>query len=109
MLKSALLVRCLRCGRNHVFAGVLDIRLACSECGLEFTAHDAGDGPAAASIFLIGAIAVELALWVDRQFEPDLWVHALIWPVLVPPLSLLVMRFAKAMLLGLQWRHVSTS
>lgn len=109
MLKSALLGRYPRCGGGHVFAGLLDIRPACSECGLDFTAHDAGDGPAVAGIFLIGAIAVGLALWVDRRFEPDLWVHALIWPVLVLPLSLLVMRFAKAMLLGLQWRHRSTS
>jgi uncharacterized protein (DUF983 family) len=32
-----------------------------------------------AGIFLIGAIAVGLALWLDRRFEPDLWVHALAW------------------------------
>lgn len=62
-----------------------------------------------AGIFLIGAIAVGLALWVDRRFEPDVWVHALIWPAMVLPLSLIVMRFAKAMLLGLQWRHRRTS
>ena len=109
VLKSALLGRCPRCGRGHVFAGVLDIRPACTDCGLDFTAHDAGDGPAMAGIFLIGAIAVGLALWVDRRFEPDVWVHALIWPAMVLPLSLIVMRFAKAMLLGLQWRHRRTS
>jgi uncharacterized protein (DUF983 family) len=62
-----------------------------------------------AGIFLIGAIAVIMALWVDARFEPPLWAHALIWPLVVLPLSLLVMRFAKAMLLGLQWRHRSTS
>ena len=57
-----------------------------------------------AGIFVIGAIAVIMALWVDARFEPPLWAHALIWPVV-----LLVMRFAKALLLGLQWRHRSTS
>jgi len=62
-----------------------------------------------AGIFLIGTIAIVLALWVDRRFEHDLWVHALIWPAVVLPLSLLVMRYAKAMLLGLQWRHRSTN
>jgi uncharacterized protein (DUF983 family) len=31
-----------------------------------------------------------------------------IWPVVVLPLSVLVMRLAKAMLLGLQWRHRGT-
>lgn len=62
-----------------------------------------------AGIFVIGALAVIMALWVDARFEPPLWLHALIWPVVVLPLSLLVMRLAKAMLLGLQWRHRSTS
>jgi len=62
-----------------------------------------------AGIFVIGAIAVVLALWVDARFEPALWVHALIWPAVVLPLSLMVMRVAKAMLLGLQWRHRSTT
>lgn len=62
-----------------------------------------------AGIFLIGAIAVALALWVDARFEPPLWVHALVWPAVVLPLSLLVMRIAKAMLLGLQWRYRRTT
>jgi uncharacterized protein (DUF983 family) len=105
LLKSALLGRCPQCGRGHVFAGLLDIRPACSACGLDLSAHDAGDGPAMAGIFLIGAITVVLALWVDARFEPPLWLHALIWPVVVLPLSLIVMRVAKALLLGLQWRH----
>jgi len=108
LLKSALLGRCPQCGRGHVFWGLLDIQPACSVCGLDLSAHDAGDGPAMAGIFLIGAIAVILALWVDARFEPDLWVHAVIWPVVVLPLSVLVMRLAKAMLLGLQWRHRGT-
>ncbi len=90
------------------FFGLLEIRPDCAACGLDFSAHDAGDGPAMAGIFVIGAIAVVLALWVDRRFEPALWVHALIWPAVVLPLSLLVMRLAKAMLLGLQWRHRPT-
>jgi uncharacterized protein (DUF983 family) len=109
VLKSALLGRCPRCGRGHIFAGLLDIRPACAACGLDLSAHDAGDGPAMAGIFLIGAIAVIMALWGDARFEPPLWAHALIWPLVVLPLSLIVMRFAKAMLLGLQWRHRSTS
>jgi uncharacterized protein (DUF983 family) len=109
VLKSALLGRCPQCGRGHLFSGLLDIHPACSVCGLDLRAHDAGDGPAMAGIFLVGAIAIILALWVDARYEPDLWVHALIWPAVVLLLSLLVMRFAKAMLIGLQWRYRGTN
>lgn len=102
---AALLGRCPRCGRGRLFSGLLDIRPACEVCGLDLGAHDAGDGPAVAAIFLIGAVTVVAALTVDARFEPPLWVHALIWPAFVLPLSILTIRVAKAALVALQWRH----
>jgi len=101
----ALLGRCPRCGRGPLFSGLLAIREACPACGLDLRAHDAGDGPAVAGIFVVGAAAVIAALVVDVKYEPPLWVHALLWPVLVLPLSVWVMRIAKAVLVGLQYRH----
>jgi len=101
----ALLGRCPRCRRGPLFSGLLAIREACPACGLDLRAHDAGDGPAVAGIFVVGAAAVIAALVVDVKYEPPLWVHALLWPVLVLPLSVWVMRIAKAVLVGLQYRH----
>nr|WP_255569349.1 DUF983 domain-containing protein [Neoroseomonas alba] len=100
-----MLGRCPRCGKGKLFRGLLDIRDSCDVCGLDLRAHDAGDGPAVAGIFVIGALAVGLALWVDVRFEPPLWVHAVVWPLFVLPLSVLTMRWAKAALVALQWRH----
>lgn len=104
-LIAALTGHCPRCGKGKLFQGLLAIRPSCSSCHLDLSAHDAGDGPAMAGIFVIGAIAVILALWVDARFRPDLWVHAVIWPLVILPLSLLVMRGAKALLVALHWRH----
>jgi uncharacterized protein (DUF983 family) len=39
------------------------------------------------------------------KVEPPLWVHALIWPAVILGLSILVMRWAKALLIGLAYRH----
>jgi uncharacterized protein (DUF983 family) len=103
--RAALLGRCPRCGRGNLFRGLLEIRDACPACGLDLRAQDAGDGPAVAGIFLVGAIAVWAALWTDARFAPPLWLHALLWPALVLPLSVGVMRLAKALLVALQWRH----
>ncbi len=105
LVAAALLGRCPRCGKGKLFKGLLDIRESCEVCGLDLRAHDAGDGPAVAGIFVIGALAVGLALWVDVRYAPPLWVHALVWPLFVLPLSVLTMRWAKAALAGLQWRH----
>lgn len=102
---AALRGRCPRCGKGALFRGLLDIRPACGACGLDLSAHDAGDGPAVAAIFVIGAATVGAALWVDVRYTPPLWLHAVLWPALVLPLSVLTMRVAKAALVGLQWRH----
>ena len=105
LVTAALLGRCPRCGKGKLFRGLLDIRETCDHCGLDLRGHDAGDGPAVAGIFVIGAVTVIAAIWVDVKFEPPLWVHAVLWPALVLPFSLLTMRVAKAALVALQWRH----
>ncbi len=96
---------CPRCGRGALLRGLLELRERCEACGLDLRAHDAGDGPAVGAIFLVGAAAMLGAFWVEFRFEPPLWVHALLWPALVLPASVLVMRVAKALLVALQWRH----
>ena len=105
LVTAALLGRCPRCGKGALFHRGLEVRDTCDACGLDLRAHDAGDGPAVAGIFVIGAITVGLALWVDTRFEPPLWVHALLWPAVVLPLSVVTMRVAKAALVALQWKH----
>jgi len=105
LVPAALLGRCPRCGSGPLFIRVLEVRESCPACGLDLRAHDAGDGPAVAGIFLVGAIAVIAALWVDSRFQPPLWVHALLWPALVLPLSVFIMRVAKAALVALHYRH----
>jgi uncharacterized protein (DUF983 family) len=105
LARAALLGRCPRCGSGPLFSGLLAVRESCPECGLDLSAHDAGDGPAVAGVFLVGAFTVVAALVVDVKYEPPLWVHALIWPVVILGLTLFVTRFAKALLVGLQYRH----
>ena len=56
--KAALLGRCPRCGKGALFRGLLDVRDTCESCGLDLRSHDAGDGPAVAGIFVLGAITV---------------------------------------------------
>ena len=105
LLPVALLGRCPRCGRGPLFSGLLQVRDTCPACGLDLRAHDAGDGPAVAGIFIVGTAAMIGALVVDVKYEPPLWVHALLWPALVLPFSVWVMRVAKAALAALQYRH----
>lgn len=103
--RVALLGRCPRCGSGPLFSGLLGLRESCPNCGLDLRPFEAGDGPAVAGIFLVGAITVIAALMVDVRYAPPLWVHALIWPGVILGLSILVMRLAKAALAALQYRQ----
>lgn len=103
--RVALAGRCPRCGRGPLFEGVLSVRPSCPACGLDLKAHDAGDGPAVLAIFVLGALLVGGAMWLEFTREPPLWVHAVLWPVVSLPLAVAVMRPAKAALVALQYRH----
>ena len=105
LVPVALLGRCPRCGSGPLFSGLLAVREACPACGLDLRAHDSGDGPAMAGIFVVGALVVIAALVVDVKYQPPLWLHALLWPVAILVLSLVVMRIAKGLLVALQYRH----
>ena len=101
----ALLGRCPRCGGGPLFAGLLNVRDGCDKCGHDLRPYAAGDGPAVAGIFIVGTVAVVGAVLVDIKYEPPMWVHLVIWPAVVLPLSIWIMRVAKAGLAWAQCRH----
>ena len=88
-----------------MFAGLLTVRERCEACGLDLRATDTGDGPAVLVVFVLGAVVVTMAFWVEFHFAPPLWVHAVLWPVVTIPLAVLMMRPLKAALVALQYRY----
>lgn len=105
LLKIALTQCCPRCGRGKLFSGLLTVRERCDVCGLDLNKHAAGDGPVVLVMLVLGTILVVSAFYVDIHFEPPLWVHAIVWPVVGLPLALLLMRPLKALFVALQLRH----
>jgi uncharacterized protein (DUF983 family) len=104
-LRAAFGARCPRCGKGPLFAGFLTIADKCAVCGLNLGAHDIGDGPVPFIVLIVGGIAVGLALWTELTFAPPMWVHGLLWPPLIIGLSLYLLRFLKALLMALQFKH----
>ena len=74
-------------------------------CGLNLGAADTGDGAAAFIILIESVVLVGLAFWVEFRFNPPLWVHAILWPVLAIPATILMMRPFKAFLVAQQFRN----
>jgi uncharacterized protein (DUF983 family) len=101
---AALRCRCPRCGRGPLYTGLLTIRDRCAVCDLDLRAVDAGDGATVAVIFLLSIILIGLAFWVEFRFNPPLWVHAVLWPVLAIPMAIGMMRPFKAALVAQTYR-----
>jgi uncharacterized protein (DUF983 family) len=105
-LRAGLSRRCPRCGEGRLFEGYLHVRPRCEACGLDFSTHDTGDGPAVFVILILGALVVALALLVEAAFRPSIWLHALLWGILTVGGALVLLPPFKATLVALHYRHV---
>jgi uncharacterized protein (DUF983 family) len=105
VLKAGLAARCPRCGEGPLFRGPLALRERCENCGLDYKFIDTGDGPAVFGIMILGFLVLGGALIVEFKIGPPVWVHLLLWGVGTPLLALGLLRFLKALLIALQFKH----
>lgn len=104
-ISTGLHCRCPRCGRGKLYAGYLALAARCEVCGLDLRAVDSDDGPAVFVMFIVLVVTVPLVFLVWARFEPPIWVHMVLWPVVIIGLSLWLLRPAKAIMVALQFKH----
>lgn len=104
-VRAALTCACPRCGKGPLFVKILNLRERCRACGLSYAFIDTGDGPAVFAIFLLGFLILGGALWVEFTFDPPVWVHVVLWGLATPLVAILLLRFLKALLIALQFKH----
>jgi uncharacterized protein (DUF983 family) len=96
---------CPRCAAKTLYKGLAGFTSKCRACGLDFAGFNVGDGPAAFLILVIGALVTGLAVWLELAAEPPFWVHALLWIPLTAIAVVGSLRFAKGLLLALEYRN----
>lgn len=96
---------CPRCGSRTLFQRLATFAPRCRACGLDFSAFNVGDGPAAFLILILGGLIVALAVVLELAVSPPFWVHILLWVPLATLAVILSLRAAKAALLALEYRH----
>ena len=104
-VSACLAGRCPHCGQGRLFKGFLDVASACGVCGLDFGFADSGDGPAVFVSFAALVVVTGAALLIDAMFAPPMWLVLLIIVPLALVLCLGLLRPAKALLIGLQFKH----
>ena len=85
--------------------GIVTFAARCHACGLDFSAFNVGDGPAAFLVLIVGALITGLAIALELAVGPPVWVHILLWLPLTLGAVLLSLRAAKAALIALEYRH----
>jgi uncharacterized protein (DUF983 family) len=96
---------CPRCAARTLYRGLASFAPKCRACGLDFAGFNVGDGPAAFLILVVGALVTGLAIALELTAEPPFWVHALLWLPLTAILVVASLRFAKGLLLSLEYSH----
>ena len=96
---------CPRCAARSLYKGLAGFAPKCRACGLDFDAFNVGDGPAAFLILIVGGLVTALAVALELAAEPPFWVHVLLWLPLTAALVVGSLRFAKGLLLALEYRH----
>ena len=96
--------RCPRCGEGALFSGI-SVKDRCSACDLDYEFSDSGDGPTVFIILALGFIVLGLALVVELNYEPPIWLHIVLWPPLILALGLPMLRMVKGMLIAQQYKH----
>jgi len=97
---------CPQCGKGIIFRNFLQIKDKCN-CGLNLSNHDLGDGPSFFAMFFLNIFIVLLAIIVEINFSPPLWLHLVLWVPLIIILSVLLIRYLKVLFLFLNFKYRS--
>ena len=102
-MKRGFRCRCPRCGEGKLFRAFLKTANNCSACGLDFTPHRADDLPAYLVIVIVGHIVVPIALWIETNYAPAVWLQLATYLPLTFIMSLALLQPVKGSVVGLQW------
>jgi len=100
--------RCPNCGRGALFGRYLKQVSSCAECQESFSHIRADDGPAWLTIVVIGHIVVGLALAVEVEMTPPVWLSSLLFCSLALAMTLYFLPRAKGAFIGAIWSLKAT-
>jgi len=92
--------RCPICGEGKVFKGFLRVVPECAACGAPLGLLRADDAPPYVVIFLVGHLLVPVVFWVEKNYEPPMWLHMVVWLPLFAVLCTLLLRPVKGGVVG---------
>jgi uncharacterized protein (DUF983 family) len=86
-----------------MFGRFLKVADRCPACGEELFHHRADDFPAYLVIVLVGHTVVPLALLVETEYAPAMWLQVALWVPVTIGLALGLIQPVKGPVVAMQW------
>jgi uncharacterized protein (DUF983 family) len=103
MIGRGLRNRCPVCGQGRVFKGFLTLVPECEVCHAPLGTLRADDAPPYIVIFLAGHLLLPPIFWIERAYEPPMWLHMAVWLPLFAVICTLLLRPVKGGVVGWMW------
>lgn len=102
-VRRGLSLRCPNCGEGRLFRRFLKVSDHCEICGTDNTIYPSDDAPPYLTLLIVGHVFIPLLFWMDRAWEPALWVLFAIWPPLIVATSIAALPYMKGAVVGFAW------
>jgi uncharacterized protein (DUF983 family) len=86
-----------------MFSGFLKVADRCDVCGEELFHQRADDFPPYLVIVLVGHTVIPLALTVEMEYAPPMWLQVAIWGSVTIGLALGLLQPVKGAIVAIQW------
>ena len=103
-MRRGVMNRCPVCGEGHVFRSFLKLVPACESCGTRLGKLRPDDAAPYFVILIAGHVLMPPIFWIDRAYEPPVWLHMVVWLPLFAVLCTLLLRPVKGAIVGLLCR-----
>jgi uncharacterized protein (DUF983 family) len=101
-IKRGLVGRCPICGQGKLYRAYLKLSDRCSGCGAPLAEFRADDGPAWATILIVGHLIVPFLIIAARSDAPN-WVYIVVLFPLIIALTLALLPRVKGVFVALLW------
>jgi len=100
MIRRGIMNRCPACGQGKVFGSFLGVVQECEACQAPLGVLRADDAPPYIVIFLAGHVLFPPIFWIERAYEPPMWLHMVVWLPLFAAICTLLLRPVKGGVVG---------
>ncbi len=96
--------QCPCCGQGRLFRGYLRVAETCEACGAPLGRVRADDAPPYFTIFIAGHLLLPPVFWIEKAWQPPMWLHMAVWLPLFTVVCILLLRPVKGATLAWMMR-----